>query len=151
MTQCFLNLVKPGPFQKLNGRTSIDLAKCIVQRSGTAICLSTQINQCRRCARIGERILFDLCRLLFLVVPLLAFGMLVWVAAIIGLIRIYSLTVSVPLWVTCVVLFVLAWIGQFIGHKIEGQKPAFFEDLQFLLIGPLWLLSFVYQKLGFSY
>jgi uncharacterized membrane protein YGL010W len=37
-------------------------------------------------------------------------------------------------------LFVLAWIGQFIGHKIEGKKPSFFEDLQFLLIGPLWVV-----------
>lgn len=37
-------------------------------------------------------------------------------------------------------IFVLAWIGQFIGHKIEGKKPSFFQDLQFLLIGPLWVL-----------
>ena len=35
--------------------------------------------------------------------------------------------------------FVVAWIGQFIGHKIEGKKPSFFEDLQFLLIGPAWV------------
>ena len=48
-------------------------------------------------------------------------------------------------------VFVLAWIGQFIGHKIEGQKPSFFEDLQFLLIGPAWLLSFIYKKLGIKY
>ena len=48
-------------------------------------------------------------------------------------------------------IFVLAWIGQFIGHKIEGQKPSFFEDLQFLLIGPAWLLSFIYKKLGIKY
>ena len=48
-------------------------------------------------------------------------------------------------------IFVLAWIGQFIGHKIEGQKPSFFEDLQFLLIGPAWLLSFIYKKLGIRY
>ena len=38
-------------------------------------------------------------------------------------------------------VFILAWIGQFIGHKIEGAKPSFFEDLQFLLIGPLWVFS----------
>lgn len=36
-------------------------------------------------------------------------------------------------------LFVIAWIGQFVGHKIEGAKPSFFEDLQFLLIGPAWV------------
>jgi uncharacterized membrane protein YGL010W len=36
-------------------------------------------------------------------------------------------------------LFALAWLGQLIGHKIEGAKPAFLEDLTFLLIGPLWI------------
>ena len=45
-------------------------------------------------------------------------------------------------------IFTAAWIGQFIGHKIEGKKPAFFKDLQFLLIGPIWLLSFIYKKCG---
>ena len=45
-------------------------------------------------------------------------------------------------------IFIIAWIGQFIGHKIEGKKPAFLKDLQFLLIGPLWLLSFIYKKLN---
>ena len=38
-------------------------------------------------------------------------------------------------------VFVVAWIGQFIGHKIEGKKPSFFEDLQFLLIGPAWVAN----------
>lgn len=37
------------------------------------------------------------------------------------------------------VVFVLAWIGQFIGHKIEGKKPSFFKDLVFLFIGPIWV------------
>lgn len=40
-----------------------------------------------------------------------------------------------------IAIFVLAWIGQFVGHKIEGQKPSFFEDVQFLLIGPLWVIK----------
>ena len=48
-------------------------------------------------------------------------------------------------------IFVVSWIGQFIGHKIEGKKPSFFEDVQFLLIGPAWLLSFIYKKLGINY
>ncbi len=38
-------------------------------------------------------------------------------------------------------VFVVAWIGQFVGHKIEGQKPSFLTDLQFLLIGPLWVIK----------
>ncbi len=40
---------------------------------------------------------------------------------------------------TWIVIFIISWIGQFIGHKIEGKKPSFFEDLQFLLIGPIWI------------
>ena len=48
-------------------------------------------------------------------------------------------------------IFILSWIGQFIGHKIEGKKPSFFEDIQFLLIGPAWLLSFIYNKIGIKY
>ncbi|WP_338848407.1 Mpo1-like protein [Massilia sp. W12] len=52
---------------------------------------------------------------------------------------------------TCGVVFVLAWIGQFIGHKIEGKKPSFLDDLRFLLIGPLFVLSFLYRRLGLSW
>ena len=50
-----------------------------------------------------------------------------------------------------VIIFVVAWIGQFIGHKIEGKKPSFFKDLQFLLIGPAWLLHFIYNRIGIDY
>ena len=53
-----------------------------------------------------------------------------------------------PLWLFCLITFVLAWIGQFYGHKIEGKKPSFLKDLQFLLIGPAWLMSFIYKKMG---
>lgn len=55
-----------------------------------------------------------------------------------------------PLWGVCAGLFVGAWIGQFIGHAIEGKRPSFFKDVQFLMIGPLWLLSSVYRRLGIS-
>ena len=53
-----------------------------------------------------------------------------------------------PLWQIALALFVLAWIGQFIGHIVEGKRPSFFKDIQFLLIGPAWLMSFVYRSLG---
>lgn len=43
-------------------------------------------------------------------------------------------------------VFVVAWIGQFIGHHIEGAKPSFFEDLQFLLIGPAWCMDALFNK-----
>jgi uncharacterized membrane protein YGL010W len=58
---------------------------------------------------------------------------------------------GVPLWSICVFLFVLAWGGQFIGHAIEGKRPSFFKDVQFLMIGPLWLLAEVYRRLGIRY
>ncbi len=48
-------------------------------------------------------------------------------------------------------VFVIAWIFQFIGHKIEGKKPSFFDDLRFLLIGPLFVLGFLYRRLKISY
>jgi uncharacterized membrane protein YGL010W len=54
---------------------------------------------------------------------------------------------AVPLWSICVFLFVIAWIGQFVGHAIEGKRPSFFKDIQFLMIGPLWLLADVYRRL----
>lgn len=63
----------------------------------------------------------------------------------------FELGKVVTLWQVCLVLFVVAWIFQFIGHKIEGKKPSFFKDVQFLLIGPAWLLSFIYRKLGIKY
>lgn len=56
-----------------------------------------------------------------------------------------------PLWLFCIIIFILAWIGQFYGHKVEGKKPSFLKDIQFLLIGPMWLLSFVYKKMGISF
>jgi len=54
-------------------------------------------------------------------------------------------------WMVCAAIFVLAWVGQFIGHKIEGKKPSFFDDVKFLLIGPIWLLHFICKKIGLRY
>ncbi len=48
-------------------------------------------------------------------------------------------------------VFVVAWIGQFIGHKVEGHRPSFLTDLVFLLIGPLWTLRKLYQRIGIGY
>ena len=54
------------------------------------------------------------------------------------------------LWIALGV-FVAAWVGQFVGHAIEGRKPKFLQDLQFLLIGPAWLLQFVYRAAGIRF
>lgn len=48
-------------------------------------------------------------------------------------------------------VFVVAWIGQFVGHKIEGRKPSFLTDLTYLLIGPAWVLAKLYRRLGLAY
>jgi len=48
-------------------------------------------------------------------------------------------------------VFVAAWIGQFIGHAIERSRPSFTEDLRSFLVGPAWLLGFVYRRFGIGY
>lgn len=47
-----------------------------------------------------------------------------------------------------VLVFVAAWAAQFVGHALEGKRPSFVQDLQFLLIGPLWLLDDAYRSVG---
>jgi len=51
-----------------------------------------------------------------------------------------------PLLYIAIGLFVVAWVFQFIGHNIEGKKPSFFKDLQFLLIGPAWIVKELFSK-----
>ncbi|PSL44855.1 putative membrane protein YGL010W [Chitinophaga niastensis] len=79
--------------------------------------------------------------------PSLAAGMLLIGILCLWLWRLIAAS-GLVVWEVALVIFVLAWIGQFIGHKIEGAKPSFFKDLQFLLIGPAWLMSFIYKKAG---
>jgi uncharacterized membrane protein YGL010W len=67
------------------------------------------------------------------------FKMLVF--SIICLIGNYYLGQYLPLLYTSIGIFVIAWIGQFYGHKVEGAKPSFLKDLQFLLIGPAWVVK----------
>jgi len=81
----------------------------------------------------------------------LAFGLLGFVSICYVLLECHLLFCPFPLWKSCLILFVAAWIGQFIGHRIEGQKPSFFKDVVFLLIGPAWLMHFIYKKRGIAY
>jgi uncharacterized membrane protein YGL010W len=78
----------------------------------------------------------------------LALGALVLLAAMLWSIDLVERSSPLPLWSVCVFLFVIAWVGQFVGHGIEGKRPSFFKDFQFLMIGPLWLLADVYRRLG---
>lgn len=83
----------------------------------------------------------------FVLAPRLALGMIPVSAALvfatwgIGLL-------PWPVAISGAVIFVASWIGQFIGHHYEGRRPAFLKDLQFLMIGPLWLLSWIYARFG---
>ena len=56
-----------------------------------------------------------------------------------------------PLWATSLAIFIAAWIGQFTGHAIEGKRPSFFKDIQFLMIGPLWLVASLYRLFRIPY
>jgi uncharacterized membrane protein YGL010W len=69
-------------------------------------------------------------------------GLMLWLLSMMPQDRIWQISLAV---------FVVAWIGQFIGHKIEGRKPSFFDDLRFLLIGPLFVLGFLYRRLHLAY
>jgi uncharacterized membrane protein YGL010W len=81
----------------------------------------------------------------------LAIGMLVFIGILLSLGYLIAVNIPLPLWTSCLIIFSVAWVGQFWGHKIEGKKPSFLKDVQFLLIGPVWLLSFIYKRVGIKY
>jgi len=83
--------------------------------------------------------------------PSLAIGMLIIASISIFVLSHTEQWTGLKAWQWAVPLFILAWIGQFIGHHIEGKKPAFANDLQFLLIGPLWILADLYRRVGIVY
>lgn len=83
--------------------------------------------------------------------PPLALGMFFFSALCLALANLIYLISPIPLWMISLFIFAMAWIFQFYGHKIEGKKPSFLKDLQFLLIGPAWLMHFIYKKFGFAY
>ncbi len=81
----------------------------------------------------------------------LGFGMLLFGIFCLAICYLIESYLPLSLWLFCLIVFIAAWIGQFYGHKVEGKKPSFFKDLQFLLIGPMWLMSFIYKKMGVKY
>jgi uncharacterized membrane protein YGL010W len=82
----------------------------------------------------------------------LAFGMLA-VFVVFGLISemLYRALGPQPLLWLAIGVFVVAWIGQFVGHKIEGRKPSFLTDLAYLLIGPAWIVAKLMRRVGVAY
>ena len=77
-----------------------------------------------------------------------ALGMLAMSVPMLWVLSLLPHPIVLPL---SIAIFVLAWIGQFIGHQIEGKKPSFLDDLRFLLIGPLFVLSFLYRRLKLAW
>ncbi len=107
----------------------------------------------------GQSIFFNLAALTIILIFIfyirlsfsIAVGMLIVSVISLWLNHLIYTSGIISLWLFSVIIFVLAWIGQFYGHKVEGKKPSFFKDLQFLLIGPAWILSFVFKKLGIKF
>ena len=105
---------------------------------------------------IGSEPIFLNWTIIFLVFPIIFYLRLSLTLSIGMLLVAISMLLSISyikyydpeVWRLSLAIFIVAWIGQFVGHKIEGKKPSFFEDLQFLLIGPAWLLHFIYKKVG---
>src|SRR6187431_1005040 len=78
----------------------------------------------------------------------LSFAMAIKIAifSVLCLILNFYIGQFVPLWTFSIGVFVIAWIGQFYGHNIEGKKPSFLKDIQFLLIGPAWVVQNLFSK-----
>lgn len=81
----------------------------------------------------------------------LSVGMMLFGALCLFLVNVITKINVAPLWLVSIIIFVMAWVGQFYGHKVEGKKPSFFKDIQFLLIGPAWLMHFIYKRLEIPY
>ena len=98
---------------------------------------------------------FNACTLLIVLVSIYYFRLSISMGVGMLLISLFMIFIIVQIndfgLIPYIVIFILAWIGQFLGHQIEGRKPSFLEDLQFLLIGPLWLLSQIYNAFGIKY
>lgn len=68
-----------------------------------------------------------------------------------GMILCYLYNGPISIWIFSLAIFVISWVFQLVGHKIEGKKPSFFKDLEFFLVGPMWVLVKLYNKLGIKY
>ena len=77
-------------------------------------------------------------------IPLFVLGALgcAWIASTFGVRTLLA---------TGIAVFVVAWIAQFIGHRVEGRRPSFLTDLVYLMIGPAWVLAKLYRRLGIRY
>ncbi|MCA9433976.1 MAG: DUF962 domain-containing protein [Candidatus Omnitrophica bacterium] len=83
--------------------------------------------------------------------PMIALGIFPIMILCIYVARFLDRTFDIPVWGIALLIFIISWVFQFVGHKIEGKKPSFLKDLQFLLVGPAWLMHFIYKRIGIPY
>lgn len=82
----------------------------------------------------------------------LGFGMLAVLVVMLGIDRYLQERIGLSMLLkVAIAVFVVAWIAQFVGHKLEGKKPSFLTDLVYLLIGPAWVLAKVLRRFGLAY
>lgn len=81
----------------------------------------------------------------------IAIGMMFFISICLFISELVLQNADFPLWGIAIFVFIISWIGQFYGHKVEGKKPSFLKDIQFLLIGPAWLMHFIYKRCGIKY
>lgn len=81
----------------------------------------------------------------------LSVGMLALSGAGLFVCYLYGAALPMALWKISLIIFIVSWGFQFLGHKLEGKKPSFFKDLQFFMVGPAWVMAKLYKKLGIKY
>lgn len=120
----------------------IGLLWCI--KLGDALILGTQLNAAML---ISTLVMIYYFKMNFR----LAIGMLLLTVLSFFFSEAIELIVFGRLWMVMLGIFIISWVFQFIGHGIEGKKPSFAQDLQFFLVGPMWIIGALFRKLGINY
>src|SRR5690606_28671985 len=86
----------------------------------------------------------------FILSMALAVGLLPFIVLVAGVV--YRLDhLAAPLWLVSAATFAAAATGLLIGHAFEHRRVSLFSDLNFLMIGPLWIVASIYQRLRIPY
>jgi uncharacterized membrane protein YGL010W len=86
----------------------------------------------------------------FLMSLRLALGMLPFLLGVILIVN-WLAALTPRLWALCTVLLLVASVGLFVGHQLEGRRGSVLRDLYYLMLGPIWLLATVYRRLRVPY
>ena len=80
----------------------------------------------------------------------LAFGALPIIASVVWAVM-WLDRLSYPLWMSSAALLITAWMGLRVSHRSPGLRPSLIGDLQYVMLGPVWLVSALYRRLGIPY